>query len=121
MAPAAGSSAALAEIRNFYEAKIAEVEILHQGRLRTTFDPDERAAREEEYRRDREGLSSDRDARIEKARRGEASEERELAARPLRRTLDHVATPQRKNRVGQGPAGTSGVVFDPGGRPRSIV
>jgi len=63
--------AAIAEIRNFYEAKIAEVEVLHQGRLRTTADPVERAAREEEYRRDRERLSTERDARIEKARRGE--------------------------------------------------
>ena len=60
--------AAIAEIRNFYEAKIAEVEVLHQGRLRTTVDPGERAAREEEYRRDRERLSSEREAKIEKAR-----------------------------------------------------
>ena len=60
--------AAIAEIRNFYEAKIAEVEVLHQGRLRTTADPVERAAREDEYRRDRERLSTERDARIEKAR-----------------------------------------------------
>jgi hypothetical protein len=62
--------AAIAEIRNFYEAKIAEVEVLHQGRLRATADPAERAAREEEYRRDRERLSTERDAKIEKARRG---------------------------------------------------
>lgn len=60
--------AAIAEIRNFYEAKIAELEVLHQGRLRTTVDPGERAAREEEYRRDRERLSSEREAKIEKAR-----------------------------------------------------
>lgn len=61
--------AAIAEIRNFYEAKLAELEVLHQGRLRTTVDPGERAAREEEYRRDRERLSTERDAKIEKARR----------------------------------------------------
>jgi hypothetical protein len=65
--------AAIAEIRNFYEAKIAELEVLHQGRLRATADPGERAAREEEYRRDRERLSTERDAKIEKARRGEES------------------------------------------------
>ncbi len=64
--------AAIAEIRNFYEAKIAEVEVLHQGRLRTMVDPAERATREEEYRRDRERLSSERDAKIEKARRADA-------------------------------------------------
>ena len=62
--------AAIAEIRNFYEAKIAEVEVLHQGRLRTTMDPAERATREEEYRRDRERLSTEREAKIEKVRRG---------------------------------------------------
>jgi hypothetical protein len=66
--------AAIAEIRNFYTAKIAELEVLHQGRLRTTVEPGERAAREDEYRRDRERLSSERDAKIEKARRGEVSE-----------------------------------------------
>jgi hypothetical protein len=63
--------AAIAEIRNFYGAKIAEVEVLHQGRLRTTVDPGERAAREEEYHRDRYRLSTERDAKIEKARRGD--------------------------------------------------
>jgi len=64
---------AIAEIRNFYEAKIAEVEVLHQGRLRSIMDPAERATREEEYRRDRDRLSSERDAKIEKARRDDAS------------------------------------------------
>jgi hypothetical protein len=62
--------AAIAEIRNFYQAKIAELEVLHQSRLRMASDPGERAAREEEYRRDRERLSSERDAKIEKARQG---------------------------------------------------
>jgi hypothetical protein len=66
--------AAIAELRNFYEAKLAELEILHQGQLRTLEDPDELVLREEKYRRDRERLSSERDARIEKARRGEAAE-----------------------------------------------
>ena len=66
--------AEIAEIRNFYQAKIAEVEVLHQGRLRAMVDPGERATREEEYRRDRERLSSERDAKIERARRGEATD-----------------------------------------------
>jgi hypothetical protein len=60
--------AAIAEIRNFYESKLAELEVLHQSRLRATLDPAERAAREEEYRRDRERLTSERDTKIEKAR-----------------------------------------------------
>ena len=62
--------AAITEIRSFYTAKLAEADILHQGRLRATVDPAERAEREQEYRRDRERLSSERDAKIEKARRG---------------------------------------------------
>ena len=63
--------AAIAEIRNFYEAKIAELEVLHQGRLRALADPAERATREEEYRRDRERLTSERDAKIDRARHAE--------------------------------------------------
>ena len=61
---------AIAEIRSFYESKMAEVEVLHQGRMRALFDPEQRAAREQEYRRDRERLTSERDAKIEKAREG---------------------------------------------------
>jgi hypothetical protein len=64
---------AIAEIRNFYEAKLAELEVLHQGRMRSILDSSERAAREQQYRRDRERLSSERDAKIEKARRGDES------------------------------------------------
>jgi hypothetical protein len=64
---------AIAEIRNFYEAKIAEIEVLHQGRLRSTVDPTERSAREQEYRRDRERLSSEREVKIEKIRRADPS------------------------------------------------
>ena len=60
--------ARIGEIRNFYQAKLAEVEVLHQGKLKTIADPEERAAREAEYRRDRERLTSERDAKIEKAR-----------------------------------------------------
>jgi hypothetical protein len=62
--------AAIGEIRNFYEAKLAEVEVLHQGRMMTTMEPAERRAREEEYRRDRERLTGERDTKIENARLG---------------------------------------------------
>ena len=61
--------AAIAEIRNFYEAKLAEIEVLHQGKLRATFDPEAQALLEQDYRRDRERLTSERDAKVEKARR----------------------------------------------------
>ena len=60
--------AAIAEIRNFYHAKIAEQEVLHQSNLRKTLDPAERELLEEQWRRERERLSSERDAKIEKMR-----------------------------------------------------
>jgi hypothetical protein len=62
--------AAIAEVRNFYEAKMAEVEVLHRSKLRATPDPGEREGLEVEYRRDRERLTSERDSKIEKLRRG---------------------------------------------------
>ena len=62
--------AAIAEIRNVYEAKLAEADLLHQDTMLTTLDPAEREKRDEEYRRDRERLSTERDSKIEKARRG---------------------------------------------------
>lgn len=60
--------AAVAEVRSVYQAKLAELEILHQGRVRAMVDPAEREAAEDDYRRERERLSSERDAKIEKAR-----------------------------------------------------
>jgi len=64
--------AAIAEIRNFYEAKLAEQDVLQQSRLRRTFDPAERETIEAEIRRDHERLATERDAKIEKVRRGES-------------------------------------------------
>lgn len=61
--------AAIAEIRNFYEAKLAEIDVLHQGKLRMMMDPEVRDVAEQEFRRERERLTSERDAKIEKARR----------------------------------------------------
>src|SRR6266849_5315072 len=61
--------AAIAEARNFYDAKIAEQEVLYQSKMRSSLDPAERDALTEMYRRDRERLTSDRDAKIEKLRR----------------------------------------------------
>ena len=60
--------ATIAEIRNFYEAKLAEAEILHQSKRLSMFDPAALQTLEEEYRRDRERLSSERDRKIEKVR-----------------------------------------------------
>jgi hypothetical protein len=64
----AAQKAAVAEVRNFYEAKLAELEVSHQGRLRSLFDLEKRAVLEEEYRRERERLTSERDRKVEKAR-----------------------------------------------------
>jgi hypothetical protein len=61
--------AAIAEARNFYEAKLAEAEVLHQSKLRATVDPDAIEALAAEYRRDRERLVAERDAKIDKLRR----------------------------------------------------
>ena len=69
--PTDAQKAAIAEVRNFYEAKMAERDVLHQSALRKTPDPEARAALDAQYRRDRERLASDRDAKIEKIRRGE--------------------------------------------------
>jgi hypothetical protein len=62
--------ASIAEVRNFYEAKLAEQDVLQQSALRTTFDPEARATLEAQYRADRERLSNERDSKIEKIRRG---------------------------------------------------
>ena len=59
----------IAEVRNFYEAKIAEIEVLHRSKLRAVIDPAERETLEQEYRRDRERLASERESKIEKLRR----------------------------------------------------
>jgi hypothetical protein len=61
--------AAIAEARNFYDAKLAEQEVLHQSKMRALLDPAEREALEQEYRRTRERLQADRDARVGRIRR----------------------------------------------------
>jgi len=61
--------AAIAEIRNIYEAKLAELDVMHQSKLRASVDPEARATLEQEFRRERERLTTERDAKVEKARR----------------------------------------------------
>ena len=60
--------AAIAEARNFYEAKIAELEVLHQSKINGTFDPAERETLDQQYRREREHLTTARDNKIAKLR-----------------------------------------------------
>src|SRR5437763_13908279 len=60
--------AAIAETRNFYEAKLAELEVLHQSKINGTFDPAERETLEQQYRREREHLTTERDNKITRQR-----------------------------------------------------
>ena len=60
--------AAIAEARNFYEAKIAELEVLHQSKVNGTFDPGERETLDQQYRREREHLSTERDNKVARLR-----------------------------------------------------
>ena len=60
--------AAVAEVRSVYEAKLAQLEVLHRGQVVATMDPSERAALDETYRRERDRLIGEREARVEKAR-----------------------------------------------------
>ena len=55
---------AIAEARRVAEARLAEHEILYRSKLRTLADPDAAAVLEEEYRRDRERIASDRERKI---------------------------------------------------------
>ena len=65
--------AAIAEIRSRYQAKIAELEILHRDNLMKTFDPAEREALDAEYRRERERINADWYMKIEETRARSAS------------------------------------------------
>ena len=64
--------AAIADARNFCEAKLAELRILHQSTLARTVEPEARLQIEDEYRRDAQRLTDDRDRRIAKIREGRA-------------------------------------------------
>src|SRR5262245_39024519 len=59
----------IAEIKKIYEARLAEREILYQSSLRKARDPEGAQTLEEEYRRDRERIQSERDRKLDEARR----------------------------------------------------
>ena len=61
---------AIGEARRVAEARFAEREILHQSALKGVMDPESRDKLDEEYRRDRERIASDRDRKIEEIRKG---------------------------------------------------
>ncbi len=60
--------AAIAEARRVAEAKLAEREILYHAALRRTPEPEDRTVLEEEYRKDRERITAERDRKIEEIR-----------------------------------------------------
>jgi hypothetical protein len=68
-APTPAQRKAIAEARQMADARLAEREILHAAKMRGVLEPDAREALEQEYRRDRERIISDRDRKIEDARR----------------------------------------------------
>ena len=61
--------AASAEVRKVYDAKLAEREILHRDALLKARDADAVAVLEEEYRRDRERMASERERKITEIRK----------------------------------------------------
>ncbi len=67
--------AAIAEARNFYEAKLAQQDVMNSSALARTFEPEARAALEQENRRERERLVSERDAKIARLRSGEQADQ----------------------------------------------
>jgi hypothetical protein len=56
--------AAIAEARSIHDARVAELQILHRQKVLTTFEPAERDAIDEQYRRDLDRFANDRDAKI---------------------------------------------------------
>lgn len=60
---------AIAEVRKHAEAKLAEREIFYRDSLLKARDQDAVTILEDEYRRDRERLTSDRDRKIEEIRK----------------------------------------------------
>jgi hypothetical protein len=57
------------ELRKVYEARLAEREILFESGRRKAVDPESLEQLEQEYRRDRERISAERDKKIEETRR----------------------------------------------------
>lgn len=57
----------IAEIRRQAEAKLAELEILHKDRMKTS-DPAKRLEDEDDYLRERRRVEEDRDRKVEKLR-----------------------------------------------------
>ena len=59
---------AIAEARNLYSAKVAQLEILHRTKMTATFDPTERAQAEAEYHRELQRLKDELERKIDRVR-----------------------------------------------------
>jgi hypothetical protein len=62
--------AAIAEARSVSEAKLAEREILFKAKMAAVREPEAREVLEQEYHRDRERITGDRDRKIDEIRAG---------------------------------------------------
>jgi len=60
--------AEIAEVRSRYEAKLAQEEVMHASTLAKVREPEAREALEREYRRTRERLMAERDAKVDRIR-----------------------------------------------------
>jgi hypothetical protein len=63
---------AIADVRRFYDASLAQEDVLHQSKLRGVIDPETREELDRQYRRERERLTAERDRKIEQIRRVES-------------------------------------------------
>jgi hypothetical protein len=60
--------AEIAEVRRVYKAKIAQEEVMHESKMRATLDPGERETLQLQLRHERERLTAEQEASIEKIR-----------------------------------------------------
>jgi len=60
--------AEIAEVRRVYKARIAQEEVMFESKLRTTPDPGERETLQLQLRHERERLTAEQEAKIEKIR-----------------------------------------------------
>ena len=60
--------AAIAEIHSIYDAKLAQSEVMLRAALGESFDPAVRATIEQTHQREREQLTAERNAKIERIR-----------------------------------------------------
>ncbi len=59
----------IGDVRRKAEAKLAELEILHQNRLKSIYDPAKQQEEEEDYRRERRRIEDERERKIEELRK----------------------------------------------------